>query len=54
MRKSKDRQHNAPPPPQKKRAKDQTTIYKSVNTKLKLEQHEPHKQLRVNSCAPRA
>jgi hypothetical protein len=41
MRKlKKDRQHNAPPPP--KETKEQTTIYKTVHRKLKVEQHEPH------------
>ena len=36
IRKSKDRQHNA----QKK--KRQTTIYKILHIKLKIEQHEHH------------
>jgi len=26
----------------RKKAKGQTTIYKSLNRKLKMEQHEPH------------
>ena len=34
----KDRQHNG----QRKRTKEQTTIYKTLHRKLKIEQHEPH------------
>jgi len=35
-RNSKDRQHNG------KKKKGQTTIYKTLHSKLKIEQHEPH------------
>jgi hypothetical protein len=31
--------------------KKQTMIYKFLHLKLKIEQHEPHKKIRVNSCA---
>jgi hypothetical protein len=42
MSKSKtDSQHNG----QKKRTKEQTTIYKTLHRKLKIEQHEPHLKL---------
>jgi len=34
-----------------KRTKGQTTIYKTLHIKLKIEQNEPHNN-RVNSCAP--
>ena len=37
INKSKDRQHN-----DHKRIKGQTTIYKTLHRKLKIEQHEPH------------
>ena len=32
--------------------KGQTTIHKALHRKLKIEQHEPHLQLGVNSGAP--
>jgi len=35
-----------------KRKKGQTTIYKTLHIKLKIEQHEPHKKPFVNSGAP--
>jgi hypothetical protein len=39
IRKSKkDRQHNG----QKKKYKRQTTVYKTLHIKLKIEKHEPH------------
>jgi hypothetical protein len=36
----------------KKRTERQTMIYKTLQRKLKIEQHESHQKLRVNSCAP--
>ena len=36
----------------RKRTKKQTTIYKTSHRKLKIEQHEPHQNLQVNSGAP--
>jgi len=33
-----------------KRTKGQTTIYKTLHRKLKIEQHEPHKKPGVNSA----
>ena len=38
IRKSKDKQHNG----QNKSTKGQTTTYKTLHSKLKIEQHEPH------------
>ena len=35
-----------------KSAKGQTTIYKTLHRKLKIEQREPHKTLWVNSGSP--
>ena len=42
----KDRQHNV------RKRKGQTTIYKTLNRKLKIEQHEPRLKLEVNACVP--
>jgi hypothetical protein len=36
----------------RKRKKEQTAIYKTLHRKLKIEQHEPHYKLGMNSCAP--
>jgi hypothetical protein len=44
----KDRQHNA----QKKKDKTQTSIYKTLHRKLKIEQYELHLKPRVNSGPP--
>jgi len=37
--KKKNRQHNGQ---KKEKTKKQTTIYKTLHRKLKIEQHEPH------------
>jgi len=42
----KEKQHNA------QKTKGQTAIYKTLHRKLKIEQHEPHKKLGMNSGAP--
>jgi hypothetical protein len=34
----------------RKRTKQQTTIYKTLHRKLKIEQHEPHLKPEVNWC----
>jgi len=34
------------------RKKDKTVIYKTLHTKLKIQQHEPYLQRGVNSCPP--
>ena len=49
IRKSKtNRQHNG----KRKSAKGQTTIYKTLHRKLKIEEHEPTKSSTLNTCAP--
>ena len=47
--KSQDRQHNG----QKKSTNEQTTIYETLCTEPKIEEHQPHQKPRVNSCAPK-
>ena len=37
---------------ERKRTKGQTTIYKTLDRKLQIEQHEPHLKPGVNSGAP--
>ena len=44
----KDRQHNC----QKKKDKRANNDKQNTAQKLKIEEHESHQQLRVNSCAP--
>jgi len=36
----------------RKRTKGQTIIYKTLHRKLKIEQHEPHETLGINSGGP--
>ena len=36
----------------RKRTKGQTTIYKTLHKKLKIDQHEPHQKPGMNSSAP--
>jgi hypothetical protein len=36
----------------RKRKKGQSTIYKTLQIKLKIKYHEPHEKLGVNSGAP--
>jgi hypothetical protein len=35
-----------------KRTNNETVIYKTLDRKLKIKQHEPHKKQKVNSGAP--
>jgi hypothetical protein len=37
--------------PKEKQRKGQITMYKTLHRKLKIEQHEPHKNRRVNAGA---
>jgi hypothetical protein len=36
----------------RKRTKGQTTILKTLHSKVKIEQHEPHTNPGVNACSP--
>jgi hypothetical protein len=46
-RKSIDTQYNS-----RHKNKDKTMTYKALQTKLKIQQHEPHLQQGVKSCLP--